>query len=1374
MDEYQHPLFFEAKQLRDDEKVKIRRHFQKRRESGGGDCGFVEKVRGKTYRICFKEKEDQERVLERKVHTIRLACEELQLTVSRTDPPQNLENTDQTTSSHPQTAEAKCLEKSFPMDTFLLCYLRDNKKASKALNKQLSSIGCTVELSIDEEKAVVRGNIEKGPGRAFGNSAEKWELQVDQVFIGLIESYLCYHVLDPKQVKMLLHDPSFATDDVKVYKESGYAVVVGEVDVVKEKIAALEKSLPIQKNLPVVEKQFKLVEEEFSREMRARFPEVTIFRQSGMITLEGLDKEVQSAAAKLDELIKKIKEKRVQVSTALMTFLTSSDAISKYQTRFQQSLRNPVSLDVGSDLVLSSLSCDALEEAAAAVLRDVSVATVELQGAAAVAPDLDRLKEILIKAKNDANLSELKVDVSFIPGPSGTTKVQLVGYSDIVNALKQVLHDYHMNQVVTQEVLNLSNPELVDCFDKILALISMKQTKVTLKASHFPNPCVLLSGPRCHVQEAKQALMAALATLTSNTLVLDGPGAQRYFQTGGKVSKELVETSCQVVIREQQGVHSPNVQTRQGSIGSPSSITPSTSLSNTAGTPVVNKTNLKVTIGNLEDEQVNVLVVPMIGKQLNSTKMGSSLLNKAGSTLKAKFDSAAANCAVAPGDVLQVDGPPSLGCSKIFFAECLPWDGVRGTSLQALNNGLKKCLDICVQKCFSSMAFPVIGPGIVLKFPLREAVQVLTENIRQFGLSASSGSLSNIHVVIKPGYPDSEECYHEVFKRLSSSMNQGGRAIFRSLTSDLDDITMTLMGGVKLQVVFGDITNETTDVVVNTTDFKTFDRDGVCKDILTVAGPVVEAKLRAANVSRGEVFVSGPGQFPCKDIFHVCGQQDAGLIEELVGSIIYYCETCGYKSVAIPAICAGAGKLDPGVVADAILRGIKVEMSSGSIQSLTNIRLILIKINVYLAFKEEVMQTFSAVVMQKALLPQLPQVQQQQPPPPVTADLNMLHTSSASQQSVFLFLGLSRKDVDDAMEKLKNLYQAQCSIHTIRREELTNLTHDDMQYLMHMVETEGLYVKKDASGSLTVSGLKDGVNQARQIVNEAVHSNLRKEVRVREEEDLYSRVTWCMQGHNGNWERLPKTANHHLENKDVLTGIVDAQGITWKVDLQKMEASTSIVGLKRKLKRLENVEDFALPLYWDSMTANEGTKVVTLEPSTTEYRTVKEAFKRTVPKAVLKIQRLQNVHLRRTYEAQKKHISDKNRQRGGAREMHLYHGTTKDNCDSIMKTGFNRRFAGQNATAYGCGTYFALNASYSADPRYSRPADDGSQLMFVARVLTGFYTQGHNTMRVPPQVEGSQEDHDRYDSVVDRIEYPSMYVVFHDNQAYPDYLITFQ
>ncbi|XP_027143801.1 poly [ADP-ribose] polymerase 14 isoform X4 [Larimichthys crocea] len=1174
MDNYQHHLFFEARDLTDREKNKIRRHFLKKRDSGGGECGMIEKIGDNTYKISFKEKEDQERVLQRKFHNIAFPSGELQLTVSQTSESQGPENV------------------------------------------------------------------------------------------------------------------------------------------------------------------------------------------------------VQSGAPKHDEPKKKVMEKRVNLPPDLIAFITSSGAISKYQACFQQSFRNPVSLDLGSELVLSSVSSDDLDEALAVVLRDLSVANVELQGAAAVPPDLDRVKEIMIKAKNEANCPELRVDVSFIPGPSGTTKVRLVGYSESVDKLKEVLHEYQINQVGTQELLKLPLPELVDCFDKFLSMTDVKQNRVTLKPSHVPYPCVVVSGPRCLVKEVQAELSKALSSLLLDKLFLDGPGARQYFQAEGKVSKELVESSCHVLIREQQGLNSPNV--KSSSTGVTPIPTPRT-LQTSPRSIAVNRTSLEIKLGSLVDEQVNVLVVPMLSSQPTSTRIGNCLLKRAGSALKSKFDSMAATCTLAPGDVLQVDAPSSLGCSKLFFIECLPWDGVRGQSVQALSNGLKRCLDLCVQQHLCSVAFPVIGPGIVLKFPLREAIQVLTESIGQFGLTASSGSLSNIHIVIKPDYPDSEECYHDVYKQLSIHMNQGGQAIFRSLRSDVDDITMTLSSGVKLQLVFGDITNETTDVIVNTTNFRNFQKDGVCKDILTVAGPEVVAELKAAIVNRGQSFASHPGYFPCEAILHVNGHKDAGIIEQLVCDVIEYCETSELESVAIPAICAGAGGLDPGVVASAILRGVKTATSTTSLNFLTDIHLVLIKINVFLAFKEEAMQMFSTAVINRVSVPQLPQVQQKQQQPPSSVSSGTLHTTSTSNQSVFLFLGLSRKDVDDAMTKLKELYQAQCSAQTFKKEELAGLTADDMEDLKQLVKTQGLCMQMDQSGqgSLTVSGLKDGVNQVMQMINVFLQGSLRREMRVRKEEDLYTRVAWCILGHNGNWQRLPKTANHNLENKDVAGGIEDAQGIKWRVDLQKFEATRIMGFVTAKLKRLVNLSDFTFPLYWDNMADDENLKVVVLQPSSQEYRTVKEAFKRTVSKTVMKIERLQNVHLRRAYEVQKKNLSDKNKQEGGAGEKLLYHGTTEDNCDSIMKTGFNRRFAGQNATSYGLGTYFAVKASYSASPTYSRPAFDGTQLMFVARVLTGLYTQGTSSMKVPPPRNALQSD-DRYDSVVNRINNPSMYVVFHDNQAYPDYLITFK
>ncbi|XP_029382789.1 protein mono-ADP-ribosyltransferase PARP14-like [Echeneis naucrates] len=1061
-----------------------------------------------------------------------------------------------------------------------------------------------------------------------------------------------------------------------------------------------------------------------------------------------------------------MKEKRVKLPTDLLTFISSSGAASKFQARFQQNLRNPVFLEVASDLLLSSLSSGALDEAWAALQRDLKVDTVKLQGRVAAPPDLDRLKKILIKAKNDANSQEFRVNFSVIPdirGPS-ESKVRIVGYSENVNKLNDVLQEYQMNHVETEETVNLPHPEMVDCFDRIRHLIGMNQTKVTLRASSSPRPHVLVSGPRCHVQEAHQALTSALASLAVDTLVLDGPGAQRFFQTDGKVGKDLVESSCQVLIKEQQGVETKSKYIYNSIIPPGPSI--GRQQSHRAESTAANKVNLRIKLGSLEDEQVDVLVIPMVKRQMAATKVGKDLLSKARNRIIIDFALMVSKSTFNPGEVLQIDGPPSLGCRKIFYMECLPWDGVKGQSVQALRVGLKTCLDRCAQQGFTSVAFPIIGPGFILKYPLREAIQALTESICEFGSSASSGSLNTIHVVIKPDSLDSGECYHEVFSHLSFSMNQGDQAI-RSLASDLDEVSLTVGGGVKLQLVFGDITNETTDAVVNTTNFLNFGSD-VCKDILAKAGRQLESLLKNSKVNYGEVFETLPGTFPCKAILHVYGRNDAVVIEQLVCRIIQHCESSGYKSVAIPAICAGGGGLAPDVVAEAILRGIQTATSSTSLRSLANIRLVLIEIEVFLAFKGQASQAFPCSAINTVPAPPLSEALLA-----IDADQSFFSTSSKSQpdRSVFICMGLCKKNVEDAMTKLKNQYRAQCATQTFTKDDLPDLTQNDINNLTQLVELLGLCMQTNHP-VLTISGLKERLDCVTQVIHTT--GSIRREARAREEQDLYRRVAWCILGRSGIWERLPETANRYLENQDVLEGIRDTRGILWKVDLCRMEARRQATGQTAKLKRLQNLPDFTFPLNWDNMMEGENLKVVEVQASSAEYWTVTDGFKRSVSISVniMKMERLQNIHLLRAYEAQKKHISDKNGQRDAGEKL-LYHGTSRYNADGIMKTGFSRSFAGLNATSFGRGTYFSINANYSSHSDFCRPAADGSKVMFVARVLTGKYSQGLKSMKAPPPIN-AQHPHDRYDSVVDNMDVPSMYVVFHDNQAYPDYLITFK
>ncbi|XP_035292782.1 protein mono-ADP-ribosyltransferase PARP14 [Cricetulus griseus] len=196
-----------------------------------------------------------------------------------------------------------------------------------------------------------------------------------------------------------------------------------------------------------------------------------------------------------------------------------------------------------------------------------------------------------------------------------------------------------------------------------------------------------------------------------------------------------------------------------------------------------------------------------------------------------------------------------------------------------------------------------------------------------------------------------------------------------------------------------------------------------------------------------------------------------------------------------------------------------------------------------------------------------------------------------------------------------------------------------------------------------------------------------------------------------------------------------------------------------------------IPANWSDM-KQKNLLVVSLQPSDPEYNMVASKFKQTCTNFIIEnIKRIQNPSLWRRYQANKKIMDEKNGQ--GRNESQLFHGTEAGCILHLNSNGFNRSYAGKNAVSYGKGTYFAVKASYSASDTYSKPDANGEKHMYYARVLTGNYTIGNSTLIVPPSRDPYNPT-DLYDTVVDNYQNPSIFVVFYDNQAYPEYLITFR
>ncbi|CAH3184138.1 unnamed protein product [Porites lobata] len=63
--------------------------------------------------------------------------------------------------------------------------------------------------------------------------------------------------------------------------------------------------------------------------------------------------------------------------------------------------------------------------------------------------------------------------------------------------------------------------------------------------------------------------------------------------------------------------------------------------------------------------------------------------------------------------------------------------------------------------------------------------------------------------------------------------------------------------------------------------------------------------------------------------------------------------------------------------------------------------------------------------------------------------------------------------------------------------------------------------------------------------------------------------------------------------------------------------------------------------------------------------------------------------------------------------------------------------------------------------------------MFVAKVLAGSYAEGKFSYQRPPSKNPGNPASDLYDSCVDNMSSPSIFVIFQNDQLYPEYIIEY-
>ncbi|CAL1529292.1 unnamed protein product [Lymnaea stagnalis] len=194
----------------------------------------------------------------------------------------------------------------------------------------------------------------------------------------------------------------------------------------------------------------------------------------------------------------------------------------------------------------------------------------------------------------------------------------------------------------------------------------------------------------------------------------------------------------------------------------------------------------------------------------------------------------------------------------------------------------------------------------------------------------------------------------------------------------------------------------------------------------------------------------------------------------------------------------------------------------------------------------------------------------------------------------------------------------------------------------------------------------------------------------------------------------------------------------------------------------ECFNDFTiLPINWQKADTSYNAFHVKIETSSLEGLGWNEYFQKTNPtKRIVALWRIQNRRLWERYVVKRKHMAEELGLEN-IQEKALFHGTRHENINLIANEGFDFRVQTVNGSKWGKGIYFGKSAAYSQTFACDR------NCMFIARVLCGQSTYGHENLTRPPHNSSGR----MFDSCVDNIE--SMYTVFDNTQCYPEILLQF-
>ncbi|KAJ0055459.1 hypothetical protein NL108_003827 [Boleophthalmus pectinirostris] len=505
-------------------------------------------------------------------------------------------------------------------------------------------------------------------------------------------------------------------DDVKVYSESELAVVVGTQTDVQARLKHANNYHMKVRGASFSQKQsrrrrfdhakYQLLREEIDQSLAKSVPKMQVTEEEGMLVFQGTVEEINKADDIIDNKEKMVKEKTVSdVSKHLLAFLNKAYSSGQSLCNF---------LGLGKDIVIEllptkikivSLSANKIDQTVKALKEKFTEKQIEVPNHSVVPI---KLQNPLKSEEKRMNTAGHKVHVDFMKN-----KVILLGHYKEVKELQDVVTEFILDESNVEDRVQVPFPELAQKLPELLILNGFDFTGVQFNP--LQSGFVALEGPSSAVTQVRNKLRPFLQSLVKKNVIVDKPGALRYFKSENGAEKLLDVASSHKCLIQLEDV---TTASREEEI---------------VGRYILKQgIQVIVYLGDITKQEADALV-NAANDELHHGSGVALALSKAGGpeVQKQSSDLIKERGKIKTGDVVMTSGG-KLKCKKILHAVGPEKHKAGGRERMILEETVSSVLILAESLDFESIALPCISSG-VFGVPVDVCCEAIVSAVRAFG-----------------------------------------------------------------------------------------------------------------------------------------------------------------------------------------------------------------------------------------------------------------------------------------------------------------------------------------------------------------------------------------------------------------------------------------------------------------------------------------------------------------------------------------------------------------------------------------------------------------------------------------------------------------